>query len=61
MFVKPKQKPDSELNAHWAFVSHHIAKRIVGRSPISRVNFIDFLKVVFKFFSDFLQCLNLKF
>jgi hypothetical protein len=32
MFVKPKQKPNSELNANWASVSHHIAKRIVVRS-----------------------------
>jgi hypothetical protein len=32
IFVKPKQKPNSELNADWAFVRHHIAKRIVVRS-----------------------------
>jgi hypothetical protein len=32
MFVKPKQKPNSETAAHWASVSHHIAKRIVGCS-----------------------------
>jgi len=29
MFFKPKQKSNSELNADWASVSHHIAKRIV--------------------------------
>jgi len=34
MFVKPKQKPNSGLNAYWASVSHHIAKRIVGGSFI---------------------------
>jgi hypothetical protein len=32
MFVKPKQKPNSELNADWAFVCHHIAKRLVVNS-----------------------------
>jgi hypothetical protein len=31
MFVKPKLKPNSELNVHWASVSHHIAKRNVVR------------------------------
>jgi hypothetical protein len=36
MFVKPKQKPNSEPNAHWAFFRHHIAKRRVG-SSLSRV------------------------
>jgi hypothetical protein len=34
MFVKPKQKPNSELNAHWASFCHHIAKRPVGGSFI---------------------------
>jgi hypothetical protein len=37
MFVMPKQKPNSGLNAHWASVRHHIAKRIVVRSCFSLV------------------------
>jgi hypothetical protein len=36
MFVKPKQKPNSELNANWISVRHHIAKHIVACSVSPR-------------------------
>ena len=37
MFVKPKQKPNSELNAHWASVRHHIAKPHVEPTPSVKI------------------------
>jgi hypothetical protein len=34
---KLKQKPNSELNAHWASISHHIAKRFVEQNPTGKL------------------------
>jgi hypothetical protein len=47
MFVKPKQKPNSELKAHWASFCHHIAKRNVGRCIFSLDIFL--FQIIFYF------------